>query len=106
MSSGRTATSCVGQGARRDRTLGSRGGIVEERLGPAYRALKIEPGQLEVITGIRERRYWEPGFTVTEGAQAAARALERSSVASASILAVLTALTFFALSPQLRNMDE
>ena len=30
---------------------------LEERLVPTYDSLNIEPGQLEQITGIRERRY-------------------------------------------------
>ena len=45
---------------------------LEERLAPLYGNLHLQPGQLEQITGIRERRYWEPGYTVTQGATAAA----------------------------------
>ncbi len=45
---------------------------LEEQLAPVYGSLHIQPGQLEQITGIRERRYWEPGYTVTQGAAAAA----------------------------------
>ena len=45
---------------------------LEEQLAPVYGSLHIQPGQLEQITGIRERRYWEPGYTVTQGATAAA----------------------------------
>jgi 3-oxoacyl-[acyl-carrier-protein] synthase-3 len=54
---------------------------LEERLEPVYRRLRIEPGQLELITGITERRYWERGYPVSRGAAMAARkALQASSV--------------------------
>jgi 3-oxoacyl-[acyl-carrier-protein] synthase-3 len=54
---------------------------LEERLEPVYRALRIQPGQLEHITGIAERRYWEPGYPVSRGALAAAeKALAASAV--------------------------
>lgn len=59
---------------------------LEERLAPTYGALHIQPGQLEQITGIRERRYWEPGYTVTQGATVAAeKALAGSPVPSAAL---------------------
>lgn len=54
---------------------------LEERLSPVYRLLGIQPGQLEAFTGIRERRWWDPGFRLSDGAASAARkALEGSSV--------------------------
>jgi len=54
---------------------------LEEQLAAVYDSLHIQPGQLEHITGIRERRYWEPGYTVTQGATAAAaKALTGSPV--------------------------
>lgn len=46
---------------------------LEERLAPLYQALRIPRGQLEAITGIRERRYWSPGFRPSEGAVRAGR---------------------------------
>ncbi len=59
---------------------------LEERLAPAYGSLHILPGQLEQITGIRERRYWPPGYTVTRGATAAAeKALNGSPVPSEAL---------------------
>ncbi len=59
---------------------------LEERLVPTYGSLHIQPGQLEQITGIRERRYWEPGYTVTQGAtKAAEKALTGSPVPSAAL---------------------
>jgi 3-oxoacyl-[acyl-carrier-protein] synthase-3 len=54
---------------------------LEQRLEPVYRQLRISPGQLEAITGIQERRWWEEDFPLSEGAAAAARkALDRSNV--------------------------
>ena len=54
---------------------------LEARLQPVYQALRLPEGQLEALTGIHERRWWEPGYPVSQGATAAARkALERSNV--------------------------
>lgn len=56
---------------------------IEERLLPVYRKLFIDPGQLERMTGIVERRWWEPGYPVSEGAiMAARRVLEGGPVRS------------------------
>ena len=44
---------------------------LETRLEPLYRSLHIAPGQLEALTGIRERRWWEPGYSLSMGAAAA-----------------------------------
>jgi 3-oxoacyl-[acyl-carrier-protein] synthase-3 len=46
---------------------------LEARLAPVYQALRIPEGQLEAMTGIVERRWWEPGQSLTQGAVAAAR---------------------------------
>lgn len=46
---------------------------LEERLEPVYAKLRIPEGQFEALTGIAERRWWEPGYTLTEGALCAAR---------------------------------
>jgi 3-oxoacyl-[acyl-carrier-protein] synthase III len=63
---------------------------LETRLRPVYKALRIQEGQLEAMTGIVERRWWEPGFSLAQGATAAARkALARSSVRPADIEAVI-----------------
>jgi len=54
---------------------------IEARLRPMYEALRIPDGQLEVLTGIGERRWWDAGYPLTQGAIAAARkALGRASV--------------------------
>jgi 3-oxoacyl-[acyl-carrier-protein] synthase-3 len=52
---------------------------LEARLRPLYQALRLPEGQLEALTGVSERRWWEPGYPLSEGAAAAARkALEAS----------------------------
>ncbi len=54
---------------------------LEERLAPLYEKLRISPGQIENLTGIYERRWWEPGFPLSKGAIAAGKkALAASSV--------------------------
>lgn len=54
---------------------------LESRLSPLYQALKMAPGQLELLTGINERRWWEPGYPLSLGAAAAAKkALAASDV--------------------------
>lgn len=54
---------------------------LEARLRPVYEALRISEGQLEALTGIAERRWWEPGYPPSRGAVLAARkALELSQV--------------------------
>ena len=54
---------------------------LEHRLAPVYQALRLPEGQLEALTGIVERRWWEPGFPLSQGAvQAARKALEASNV--------------------------
>ena len=54
---------------------------LEARLRPVYQALRMPEGQLEALTGIAERRWWEPGYPLSQGAIAAARkALDASNV--------------------------
>ena len=54
---------------------------LEARLRPLYEALHLQEGQLEALTGISERRWWEPGFPLAKGAALAARkALETSGL--------------------------
>ena len=52
---------------------------LEARLAPAYRALSLQPGQLEALTGIRERRWWDPDQSMSDGAVNAARKAMRAS---------------------------
>lgn len=54
---------------------------LERRLAPLYEELHLKPGQLEQLTGIEESRYWDPDFTLSNGAVRAGRkALEASGV--------------------------
>ena len=54
---------------------------LEARLSPMYQRLRIAPGQLEALTGISERRWWEKEFPLTQGAVKAGRkAIEKSGV--------------------------
>jgi len=65
---------------------------LESRLKPMYDALHISPGQLEALTGIRERRWWKPNTRISEGAIAAARkALRERNISAADIGAVVYA---------------
>ena len=59
---------------------------IEEKLLPAYQDLHISPGQLEALTGIAERRWWDPGYSLSDGAAAAAfKALNQSNVQAKDI---------------------
>ncbi|MDF1563063.1 MAG: 3-oxoacyl-ACP synthase III [Deltaproteobacteria bacterium] len=65
---------------------------LEDRLAPAFRRLHIQPGQVEALTGIRERRFWAPGTKVSEGAiKAARRALADSPVSPEDLGALIFA---------------
>jgi 3-oxoacyl-[acyl-carrier-protein] synthase-3 len=46
---------------------------LEARLKPMYDAHKLPSGQLELLTGITERRWWEPNYRLSTGATAAGR---------------------------------
>ena len=39
---------------------------LERRLEPLYRRLRLPEGRLELMSGIRERRFWEPGVLPSE----------------------------------------
>ena len=59
---------------------------LEYRLEPLYEALHFQKGQLEAITGIRERRFWDPGFPMQAGAvRAAKKAMETAQVSPGDI---------------------
>ncbi len=54
---------------------------IERRLEPLYEALHFQKGQLEALTGIRERRFWDPGYFMSQGAiKAGQKAMDASSV--------------------------
>jgi acyl-CoA:acyl-CoA alkyltransferase len=62
---------------------------LESRLSPVYQALKMSPGQLELLTGINERRWWEPGYPLSRGAAAAGKKALAAGGLSASDVDVL-----------------
>jgi len=61
-------------------------GDLEKRLEPVYQTLHFQKGQLEAITGIRERRFWDPDFNMHTGAtKAAQKALDVSHITADDI---------------------
>ena len=59
---------------------------IEERLKPVYQRLNLPEGRLELMTGIKERYFWEKGFLPSEGAIAAGKnALTKTSIAKEEI---------------------
>jgi 3-oxoacyl-[acyl-carrier-protein] synthase-3 len=63
---------------------------LERRLRNVYATLHLSEGQLEALTGIAERRWWEEGHRLSDGAIAAARrALEASNVRPEDLDAVI-----------------
>ena len=65
---------------------------IETRLAPVYEKLHLQPGQLEAWTGIVERRWWEEGARLSDGAASAARkALAKSNVTAADLGVVIYA---------------
>lgn len=62
---------------------------LESRLTPVYKTLRMAPGQLELLTGISERRWWEPGYPLSAGAAAAAKKALSAADLSADDLDVL-----------------
>ena len=54
---------------------------IEERLAPLYRRLKLPEGRIELMSGIKERRFWDKGTKPSEGAaQAGLKALKAAGV--------------------------
>lgn len=65
---------------------------LENRLKPMYETLHIPEGQLEALTGIRERRWWKPDTKISEGAiSAAKKALRERNISPSDIGAVVYA---------------
>ncbi len=48
---------------------------IEERLAPAYERLKLPPGRLELMTGIRQRRFWPAAFPPSQASALAGQAV-------------------------------
>ena len=59
---------------------------LEARLAPLYGRLGLHAGRLELMSGIRERRFWPPGTRPSEiASRAGAEALERAGIPRGSI---------------------
>ena len=59
---------------------------LEKRLLPLYKTLHFQKGQLESLTGICERRFWDPGFRMAQGATLAGqKAIAAANIEPASI---------------------
>jgi 3-oxoacyl-[acyl-carrier-protein] synthase-3 len=59
---------------------------LEKRLEPVYKSMRLNPGQLEALTGIYERRYWPTRHSMHEGASIAAkRAIAKSGLSPSDI---------------------
>lgn len=65
---------------------------LEKRVEPVYGALHFPLGQLEALTGIRERRWWDAGFKLSEGAaRAGKKALAQARVPPSALGALVYA---------------
>ena len=54
---------------------------IEARLAPLYTRLRLPEGRLELMTGIRERRFWLPDVPPSEkSVEAASKALDRTGI--------------------------
>lgn len=63
---------------------------IEEQLAPLYKKLYMVPGQLEALTGIRERRWFNKGhINAIEAAKAAKKALSQTDIPVEDIGAVI-----------------
>ena len=63
---------------------------LEEKLAPFYETVGFEPGQLEILTGIKERRYWDKDHTLAEHAAVAGqRALDEADISPDQIGALV-----------------
>ncbi|MFO7753503.1 MAG: 3-oxoacyl-ACP synthase III [Desulfobacteraceae bacterium] len=63
---------------------------IENRLQPFFDAVGFRKGQIESLTGIKERRYWEHDHTLAEGAVKAGRkAIDASGVSPEEIEALV-----------------
>ena len=61
--------------------IGLTSDAIEERLKPIYNKLKLPFGRLELMSGIKERRFWHPGTMPSDGATLAGeKALQNSGI--------------------------
>lgn len=63
---------------------------IEDKLAALYEKLKLPFGRLELMSGIRERRFWEPGTTPSQAsAMAGNAAIQNSQVEAGEIECLL-----------------
>jgi 3-oxoacyl-[acyl-carrier-protein] synthase-3 len=63
---------------------------IERELGPVYEQFGMHEGRLELMTGIRERRFWDDGTLPSDGSTRAGRlVLERTGVSPDEIECLL-----------------
>jgi 3-oxoacyl-[acyl-carrier-protein] synthase III len=66
---------------------------LEQRLEPLYDRLRLPAGRLEMMTGIRERRLWEPKTPPSDPSiQSCRHALEAADLAPSKIPSAVTIL--------------
>ena len=59
---------------------------IEERLDAIYKRLKLPKGRLELMSGIKDRYFWQEGFKPSDGATAAGKkALDESGIDKSQI---------------------
>ena len=73
---------------------------IERQLAPVYERLKLPEGRLELMSGIRSRRFWDPGSLPSQGAILAGRKALLASGVDAS------AMDFLAFTSVSRDMME
>ena len=65
---------------------------IEAMLAPLYRRLRLPEGRLELMTGIRQRRFWKPGTMPSEPSVASAeKAIRAAGIDKAEIGALIHA---------------
>jgi 3-oxoacyl-[acyl-carrier-protein] synthase-3 len=63
---------------------------LERRLAPLYQRLRLSEGRLELMTGIRERRFWASGtMPGAVAAEAGRRALQKASIEASALGALI-----------------
>ncbi len=63
---------------------------IEQQLAPLYRRLRLPEGRLELMTGIRARRFWPPGMPPSEkSVESGARAIRAAGIDRAQIGALV-----------------
>lgn len=65
---------------------------IEKRLSPVYNRLKLPDGRLELMSGIKERRFWKNGTRPSEvSVLAAKKAIEKSGISKKDISCLIHA---------------